>query len=342
MNKKEEDIIQKYIVAKISREEALSQINQSTFYAHLHALGYYQRTHVYSLKFGYKRKDDKDFWKVYHEEYINNDITLKELGERIGVDCTTLRRTFEKNGFERKDKKDSIRVRNNRSIETLKKKYDGAINPSQVPKIKEKIKKTCQDRYGADSPFSSEIVREKILESIRKKYDNDSIENVFQAEEVIEKNRNHYYRKKIEKLLPLLRENKYELLEEYRGTNTSIRYKIKCLRCNSIFEDDVLRIPRCKICFPFNKSIEENNYKEFIENLGFNVENNKKMIIRSRFSKSHWWDIDLFVQNLNIGFEYNHLYTHAYYNGNKHIDNIDYHQYKTEECLKKGIKLFHI
>lgn len=51
--------------------------------------------------------------------------------------------------------------------ETLLKHY-GTLNISNVLEVKEKIKRTCNERYGADSPMQNEDIKKKYNNSIRK------------------------------------------------------------------------------------------------------------------------------------------------------------------------------
>jgi hypothetical protein len=77
----------------------------------------------------------------------------------------------------------------------------------------------------------------------------------------------------------------------------------------------------------------EKEIVEFIKNINPNLE-----IIISDRSVLGPYEIDIYIPELNLAFEYNGLYYHSEdYGKDQH-----YHIYKTTECIKKGIRLIHI
>ena len=108
-------------------------------------------------------------------------------------------------------------------------------------------------------------------------------------------------------------------------------YKIKH-SCGNIFKDDLYRLPRCKKCFG-SRSYMEDYFSNVIISLGFDPITNSR-VIKSK-SSSRNLELDIYLKQLKIGFEYNGVYYHS------NIDR-DYHQFKTSSALNDGIKIYHI
>ena len=78
----------------------------------------------------------------------------------------------------------------------------------------------------------------------------------------------------------------------------------------------------------------ERDIAEYIESLGFNIERNRRDLLKpSRL------EIDIFVPELNIAFEYNGLYWHSY-DHEPTTEERQYHRKKYELAQSNGIKLF--
>lgn len=88
----------------------------------------------------------------------------------------------------------------------------------------------------------------------------------------------------------------------------------------------------CPKCFKDKSNIEK-EILEFIKDIAPNL----KIIENDRIILSGQ-EIDIYVPDLNIGFEVNGLIWHS----EKFNDNKFYHLNKTLKCLDKGIKLYHI
>lgn len=88
---------------------------------------------------------------------------------------------------------------------------------------------------------------------------------------------------------------------------------------------------------PREKSIS-NKEKELLKEIkkiykGKILENKKNII----FNKNKCYELDIFLPELSIAFEFNGAYWHSNLNKNKY-----YHQNKTKLCYEKGIQLIHI
>lgn len=77
-----------------------------------------------------------------------------------------------------------------KKLETWKK--NGYTNPNKSKKVRNKIKKTCNKRYGGDAPTSSKNVCKKRSENFKKKH---GVENPMQLQSTIDKISKNYFEK---------------------------------------------------------------------------------------------------------------------------------------------------
>ena len=144
----------------------------------------------------------------------------------------------------------------------------GVENPLQSQKIQKEIKQVNLDKYGVEYPFQSQEIQEKVKKS---NINNYGVENQFQREDVIniisKKNKNNQYNK-------LLTSKRFKSLikplfsiNEYNGGNQL--YKWQCMKCNTIFEDDLYKghIPRCLNCYPKLKGYLEKELSNWLKSL---------------------------------------------------------------------------
>lgn len=219
----------------------------------------------------------------------------------------------------------------NKSKKTLKKNW-GVDNPSKnkvlldkrissfkknIKKYKENYKKTSLKRYNSEHPWSNNLIHQK------------SVENTFKV-----KNKN-------------LKESVIKKIKKYDNLNfIDIDFKtrmiiLNCINCKKEFkihrEYFSLRYKDnniiCTNCNPLKKHISglENDLYNFIKNKygGEIIKNNRSLLNKK--------EIDIFIPELNIAFEFNGLYWHSEINKPK-----KYHLNKTKECYNKGVELIHI
>lgn len=240
--------------------------------------------------------------------------------------------------------KEKIRVSN-------KEKY-GVDHPMQTPELKERIKISNKEKYGVDHPMQTLEVRKKYEETMNDVYGNSvPILNEEIKNKIKNTNRERYghsfffssteYSEKIkskmkEKISLFLNNNNLQLLGNYniqrkRNVDENVFYDFKCLKCNTVFESHLhSNVPRCPKCFPKYSSIAEQEIKEFIKNLGFDVlENDRKTIGK---------ELDILVLEKNLAIEFNGLYWHREQNGKDR----KYHLNKSNLCKEKNIDLIHI
>lgn len=129
-------------------------------------------------------------------------------------------------------------------------------------------------------------------------------------------------------------EKEYELVnKDFVYINSSQKIDIIHKKCDKVFSptvhnflDNNSRCPNC--CFSY--SLEQKSIFDFIKRYHDNVLENNRNIIPP-------YEIDIYVPEKQVAFEYNGLYWHSEERKGKNFHNI-----KTELCQEKGIKLFHI
>jgi len=110
--------------------------------------------------------------------------------------------------------------------------------------------------------------------------------------------------------------------------------RFKCLKCNKEHSQYHTSYFTCSNCYPPIKSKGENDLKSSIETT-FNIEcvqNYRKLF-------NGTMECDIFIPSKNIGIEYNGIYYHSEFSGNKHKN---YHIDKTNSFLNKGVKILHV
>lgn len=212
--------------------------------------------------------------------------------------------------------------------QSLIEKYDGNIRNSE--EVNEKIKKTCMEKYGSDNPFGSTEIKEKIKKINIEKYGSSNISDL---DFIKEKKKQTMMKKHLSNMSTILKSLNLEIVsEDYSGSKES--YKWKCLKCGTIFETIwnyiQQEIDLCPTCFPKipRTSKAENEIKEFIKSVGFEIIENDRNIIKPK-------ELDIVIPELKIAIEYCGLYWHS----DQQNKDSNYHIDKLESCNKKGYRL---
>lgn len=234
------------------------------------------------------------------------------------------------------------------------KKY-GVLSPSMLEEIKEKAKKTCLEKFGTEYPSQSDEIKEKIKNTILK---NHGVENALQNPDIknkqistmLEKYGHEHalqvgeFKEKFKKTMvekygdeaPLQNEEikeKYKLTsQEKYGTNHPleseiVRQKIKSTNIEKYGVPCVLLLPENRKYGKTQKEIQE-----FLNNFGFDFNSNYDIIKNQ--------EIDLYDEQIKIGFEYCGLYWHNELSPQPRTRTYHYNKYKT--CKDKGIRLITI
>ena len=122
----------------------------------------------------------------------------------------------------------------------------------------------------------------------------------------------------------------------YQFTFSSNRkVKCKCDKCGnewgSFLRNLTVGGTDCPVCTHIHTSRAEIELKEYIESLGFNVEQHNRDILDGR-------EVDIYVPDKKIAFEYNGLFWHS----DEQLHDIHYHEKKFLDCEKKGVQLITI
>jgi hypothetical protein len=216
-------------------------------------------------------------------------------------------------------------------------KYD-VDNPSKSEFIKYKKRITTQINWGVDNPFQSSEIKEKIKVTNIEKYGfyhpaiSDEIKNKIRKTNLKKYGSNNYKSSEFDKIGTLLKKDpqylKYINKSTYlmicnQGHNYEIKYDVYYYRKK-------LNIKTCTVCYPIDElvSIKEKEVFSFVASIY------KGKIISSYRDKL---EIDIYLPELKIGFEFNGLYWHSELFKDK-----NYHLNKTNHFKNKDIRIIHI
>ena len=130
-------------------------------------------------------------------------------------------------------------------------------------------------------------------------------------------------------------EDEYLFIDDYKTSSTKICVKHNvCGKTYKVKPNDFLNGHRCPYCSRKNISIREKSFVKFIKKI---YEGN--IITSDRTVLSCGKELDIYLPDLKIAFEYDGLYWHS----DMRLKNPkNYHLNKTNECKEKGIRLIHI
>ena len=237
----------------------------------------------------------------------NDDLKFKRsLNEGYGKYCSIT--CTNKN----KEHINKIKITNN--------KIYGGNTPFSSDIIKEKSKNTMLITYGVDNPMKMDSVKEIFKNGSLKKYGTEYPSQSKKTKIRVE-NKDKY--------------NKINILDNNNGL-----YKIKCDKCNneSDFNNNEINyrlnndIPVCKNCYKTNTGISypETELRDFIKSFNIDIIENDRINLNGQ-------EIDIFIPTHNLGIEYNGLYWHS-----NSFKEKNYHLNKTNISNSKGIKLIQI
>jgi len=229
---------------------------------------------------------------------------------------------------------------------TCIKKY-GVDNPLKDNNIKEKIKATFNDKYGSDNSFMSNIILDKIKNTNKKKYKNDYY---FGSEEFKNSIKDTFVNKygvdNPSKSIELQTKKLKKLYCKLNIINIDFKnkkYTIFCDVCKKQYDIPFIILHQrfkiykttiCTICNPIGSSSNsgfEVQLQEFIK------ENYNKEISLNDRKTINPYEIDIYLPELKLAFEFNGLYWHS-----EIFKENYYHFNKTELCEKNEMKLIQI
>ena len=238
--------------------------------------------------------------------------------ERYGVEYTLqseeLKNKVKKTNLEKFGYENPF-MDSNRIKKIFNDKY-GVNHPSQVDRFYKKAEAENFKKLGYKSPLSSPEIREKIVRKMIEKYGN-----------------------KVPMKSDLIRDCKISNDENYiKYVDNSVSlFKCDCNLDHYFYIDAIgyhnrtrSNLPLCTVCYPISnsRSIKEEELYKFISSV-YGDE-----IIQSY---RDGLEIDIYLPELKLGFEFNGLYWHSeeYKDKNYHLD-------KTKYFNEKGIRIIHI
>ena len=206
----------------------------------------------------------------------------------------------------------------------------GFESAAKNKQIQDKIKATNKQKYGVDYPFQNMDIQDKVKETIVEKY---GVDNVSKLPEMVQQRTKNQRSQNFERF-------KEVCFEMFNVSLTSTKDQFinddilhfHCNRCNQDFERErsVAQICRCPYCCG-RTSEGEKEVETHIRSI-YNgiVQHHNKSLSENR-------EIDIYLPELKLGFEYNGNFYHSTHRKDKF-----YHQKKTQDALDLGIRIVHI
>lgn len=274
---------------------------------------------------------------------VNHNFKAKEVKEQIKQTCLM------RYGVEHHMKNDTVKEQFKQNVFN---KY-GVFNISQLDSTKQKIKNTCFDKYGVQHHMQSKNILEKQKQTNIKKY---GVENVFNVPEIKQKILDTNF-KKYGSIYPtqndeIKQKTKNTCFDKYgvyhygqsHYSKELIKELEKGLPFVSSIHDSIFNGLSEKTKYNLIKQyrpdirITSNNISQAEKELtSFIKENTKYEIILNSRDYLDGQEIDIYIPELKLGFEYNGTYWHSTLYKEK-----DYHQKKSILARDKGIRLIHI
>jgi hypothetical protein len=271
----------------------------------------------------YLEKTKKTKFDRYNNYNYNNIDKIKKTNlEKYGVESYLSYILFDINREKYyKDNKDLIKE--NLKLSNLE-KY-GVENVFELEDVKDKIKKTNLEKYGVNHTMKLDSIKDKIKKTNLDRY---GVDNPSKSKEILKKKSLTSQRNLIKK---------YNIIDIIDNTYLKLScdnghvYQID----KSLFYNRLrLKTIICTECHPlnsFSNSGKEIDIRNFItNNYKDSMEFSNRKILKGK-------EIDIYLPDLNLAFEFNGLYWHSeiYKDKNYHLD-------KTKKCSESGIQLIHI
>lgn len=300
--------------------------------------GEYCSTKCVSTSLDIKKKKEETCIKKFGTKYASQSKEVKEKTiktnlEKYGAEYTLqvkeIRDEIDKTNLEKYGNKCSLHndIIKEKTIETNLKKYGKKHHlSSQI--IIDKRYKTNLDKYGNKIASKNEKVVNNAKETCLDKYGVDNYKKSLIFKNVEKE-------KKIDKLtnLGILKENIINI------ENSNITIKCDVCRTSNTYTNYfihqrlvLLDTTLCIKCNPLKGiSSKENKIYEFISSFyKKDIKRSDRVILNNR-------ELDVYLPDLNLAFEFNGIYWHS----ELYKDN-NYHLEKTKKCLEQGIQLIHI
>ena len=289
----------------------------------------YDKYNIYTCGKCSHIKNSKTNIEKYGCEHPLQSNEIKEKMKKTNIEKYGCENVFQNNDIKEKSKQTNL-------------KNLGVEYPQQNKEVLEKSNKTNLERYGCERPSQNEDCVKKMKETKKEIYGDENYNNQEKIKETCQKRygvdnvsqlithpnaiRDYFEKKMLEK---------YECVDEIDYENEEYHCHCKhnhkyIVRIQLFHARNNIGSDSCTICYPEKEltSIKENMLVEYIkENYDGNIIINDRTVLGGK-------ELDVYLPDLNVAFEYNGLYWHS----NKHKDKF-YHRDKTLNCYKKGIKL---
>lgn len=254
-------------------------------------------------------------------------------------------RSLEKWGVDTPSKSDIVK---NKIIKTNNLKW-GGNSPMSNETIREKSVKTLLDNWGVDNPSKSEFILNRRIESFKlsdfkenfKKtcIEKWGVDNPWKVREIHQKGIEHFYEDYRRRILDKISGGGFEFIGfDKSGNNTNLIFN--CGECGENFEINTYqfyyrinsKIPICTKCHPISESTsisKEEVYKFIKKNYSGEIIQNSKVL--------NSYEIDIYLPQMGIGFEYNGVWWHS-----DKYKTPDYHLNKIKTAREKSIKIYSI
>ena len=272
-------------------------------------------------------------WNGAH--YMNDKSVRKKFNETMmgnwGVEWAQQSSIINKKSIEKFNENENKKeIIEKRALKIKNKSADEKIL------IQEKRKDNLIDKWGNLDLFYKHVsnkVREKSIQ-------NYSLDHHLSHPDIIKKRTNTYTESRISKVKNSLPDHIKYISRNNNDNKTDYYFNLLCNNCNMEFSITrqlfVLRTSKekevCLHCNPIlhgKSEIENEVYKFIQENYSGEVIKNYKSLISK--------ELDIYLPDINIAFEFNGLYWHSEIYKDRY-----FHLNKSNECLEKGIDLFHI
>ncbi len=297
-----------------------------------------KKSETYRKNFNGKPEQLKTIQNKYRE------TSLKNWGEVHPMKSQIIRNNVIKTNLEKYGGKSSLsskEVREKGKITSLK-KY-GFESPNSSDIVKENKKKAWVKIYGVDNPSKTKKIKDKIVKTNLNKYGTKIPSQCDIIKNKIKETKLKVFTKYLEKILSSFN---VELLDK-QYKNCYHKHNWKCIKCGNHFIQiwnliqQGFTCPKCRPPINYRSSSKEKELSDFIKD-----EIKNKIIVNNR-SLLYPLELDIFIPDKKIAFEFNGLYWHSekVLKESRKLDNFkvsNYHLHKTNLCKKLGIQLIHI